>query len=128
MNALGWQQWELKFKGCYEVSKWQDTINNGKELGFYSTHNGKLLRGPSMGDSESDFSSATLEACADGVWGQHGGRDTNQTESPGREEGAEAEDGSGADGDKQSRYIISGVTGLRIPTQLYHLRQVTRTL
>lgn len=78
MNALGWQQWELKFKGCYEVSKWQDTINNGKELGFYSTHNGKLLRGPSMGDSESDFSSATVEACADGAWGQHDGRDTNQ--------------------------------------------------
>ena len=57
------------------------------------------------------------------------GKQAGQTpQSPGREQVIMAENGSRADGDMQSRCIISGITNLRIPTQLYNLRQVTQTL
>ena len=48
--------------------------------------------------------------------------------SPVREEGAADEDAISADGDKESRCMVSGVTGMRIPTQLGNGRQVTPTL
>lgn len=48
--------------------------------------------------------------------------------SPVREERALHKVASGADGDKESRWNVSGITGLRLPTQLGHGRQVTMSL
>ena len=48
--------------------------------------------------------------------------------SPMREEGALREVAINAGGDEESRWNVSGTTGMRLPTQLGHSRQGTPTL